>query len=156
MASMQAAPHVLFRWDDSASADAHPNVSKALAQAAAAAFMRDGIPVSDVDLWRDVGWCFVAKPDGREFEIYYARYAERVLLAVAPPRAPGLIARLSRAKTLPIVPELRRLCSLMHRTLVETPSVKEICWMLGGPPEKVSQFGTPEQLLWSDRTFSRP
>ena len=113
--------------------------------------MRDGIPVSDVDLWRDVGWCFVAKPDGRAFEIYYARYAERVLLAVAPPRTPSLIARLSGAKTLPTVPELRHLCSLVHQTLVETPGVKEICWMLGGPPEKVSQVGTPEQLLWSDR-----
>jgi hypothetical protein len=68
---MQGAPHSLFHWDDSASADAHPNVSDALARAAAAAFMRDGIPVSDVDLWRDVGWCFVAKSDGRAFEIYY-------------------------------------------------------------------------------------
>jgi hypothetical protein len=48
----------------------------------------------------------------------------------------------------------RRLCALIHRTPVETPGVTEICWMLGGPPEKVSQVGTPEQLLWSDRAFS--
>ena len=151
---MQGAPHALFRWDDPASADAHPNISDALARAVAAAFMRDGIPVSDVDLWRDVGWCFVAKPDGRAFEILYARYAERVLLAVAPPRTPGLIARLSGARTLPIVPELKRLCSLVHRALVETPGLKEISWMLGGPPEKVPQVGVPEQLSWSDRTSS--
>jgi hypothetical protein len=122
---MQGAPHVLFRWDDSASADAHPNVSDALTRAAAAAFMRNGIPVSDVDLWRDVGWCFVAKPDGRAFEIYYARYAEQVL-GVAPPRTPGLIARLSGAKTLPNVPEQEN--SSSGNTFGVSGSSEENCW----------------------------
>jgi hypothetical protein len=147
---MQRAPHALFRWDDSVPADAHPNVGDALARAAAAACTRDGIAVSDADLWRDVGWSFVARPDGKAFEIYYARYAERVLLAVAPPRSPGLIARLSGAKATSHVPELMRLWSLIHRTLVETPGVKEIYWMIGGPAEEVVQVGTPDQLRWPD------
>jgi hypothetical protein len=118
-ASMQGAPHALFRWDDSTPADAHPDVGDGLALAVAAACRRDGIPVSDVELWHDVGWFFVAKPDGRAFEINYARYREWILLTVTPPRIPGLIARLAGAKTLPTVPESKRLCSLIHRTIVE-------------------------------------
>jgi hypothetical protein len=144
------APHALFRWDDSTPAVAHRNVGDGLALAVAAACARDGLPVSDVELWHDVGWSFIAKPDGRAFEIYYAPYGEWILLGIAPPRTPGFIARLAGANTLPTAPELTRLCSLIHRTLVDTLGVKEIRWMLGGPPERVSHVGTPDQLRWAE------
>jgi len=53
-----------------------------LARAAAEACTRDGISITDVEMWRDVGWSFVAKFDGKAFEIYYARYGAQVRTAL--------------------------------------------------------------------------
>lgn len=138
-------PHAFFHWTNALAADAHPDVGDEIARAASSACAAEGFEVSNIDLWRDVGWSFNARFNRQAFEFYYARHAEGVLLAVAPP-VQGSIARLFGSKPTTSTLDLMRLCRIVHGVLERIPAVTDIRWMLGGPPERVKQVASPDEL----------
>jgi hypothetical protein len=60
--------------------------------------------------------------------------------------AQGSIARLFGSKPTASTHDLMRLCRIVHGVLERTPAVMDIRWMLGGPPERVQQVASPDEL----------
>jgi hypothetical protein len=108
--------------------------------------------VSEFDNWRDCGWVVNVTIGGKPFEVYFAEYecSDRTgwLLAVAPLDQPGALARLFGRKSQNVVSELQSLTWAIHKILSTHPSVSNIRWFLGGPPEKVPSYASPQELVW--------
>jgi hypothetical protein len=70
------------------------------------------------------------------------------LLAVLPigVQVPGVAAR--RGAHADTGGELRRLCAVIHTHLSQVSGARNLRWMLGGPPEKVTLVDSPQRLPW--------
>jgi hypothetical protein len=111
----------------------------ALARSLVVACQRAGFVCSEIDLWRDVGWTFDAGLEAGRFEIYFSRYrGSSTLLAVAP-----------QGRKSNIDGHLLKLCSAVHDELASSAVIKNLRWMLGGPPERVTHVETPLLLALS-------
>jgi hypothetical protein len=135
---MSVAPHALFESIARVENSAEPP-DAALAESLVSACQRAGFACSEVDLWRDVGWTFDANVGAARFEIYFSRYREpTTLLAVAPQ------GRQSGGDG-----HLLKLCSAVHDELARSAAIRNLRWMLGGPPERVAHVETPVLLALS-------
>lgn len=108
------------------------------------------------DNWRDCGWVVYLQVGGKPFEVYFAEYGEEAqgswLLAVAPLNQPSVLARLFGRKAPPAAAELRSLTGAIHEILSAHPAVSSVRWFLGGPPEKVPSYASPQDLPWTDQS----
>ena len=90
--------------------------------------------------------------DGTPFEVYFAEYGIENepgwLLAAAPVNQPGALARLFGRKAPHVVPELRALSVAVHEILSAHPCISNLRWFLGGPPERVPSYASPQELAW--------
>jgi len=130
---------------------------------AGASFARDleiglrtrGLFVAEFTNWRDCGWVVNVTVGDKPFEVYFAEYGHGNhpgwLLAVAPLNQPGTFARLFGRKARDVVPELQALTVAIHELLSTHPGVSNIRWLLGGPPEKVPSYASPQELAWSSQ-----
>jgi len=135
---MAGVPHALFESTALVENSAEPP-DATLAEALVAACRRARFACSEVDLWRDVGWTFDASVDAARFEIYFSRYrGSSTLLAVSPQD------RKSNSGG-----NLLKLCTVVHDELARSAAIRNLRWMLGGPPERVTTVETPTLLAMS-------
>jgi hypothetical protein len=106
--------------------------------------------VRSLDNWRDVGWFVEVELNGKSFEVDVAQFPSKGhwLLAVAPMRQPGFLARLLGKKPFPCAAELKTISIEVHEVLRTFSGISNIRWMFGGPPGKVPSVETPSQLSW--------
>jgi len=142
-------PHVLLEFADRGDADRLPG--EGLSHQLHDACRQHGFAVSEVDAWRDSGWCFRAIDGEQEFEVFHSAYGDgHLLLAIAPPDPPGLMARWRGKRAAPVGPSLRRIAQIVHETLEDPSEVSRARWMFNGPPEAVQQYASPDLLPWPD------
>ena len=108
--------------------------------------------VKEFENWRDCGWVVYVSVGEKMFEVYFAEYGKENqfgwLLAVAPLNQPGALARLFGRKAITVATELQSISAAVHEILSTHPAVSKIRWFLGGPPEKVPSYASPNELAF--------
>ena len=100
--------------------------------------------------WRDRGWVVSASMNSHRFEVYFAPFnGSKWLLAIAPTSQPGLFGELLGRKAVGVSAELRRLSDAVHELLSASPSVSELFWQFGGPPNASFGVPSPDRLSWA-------
>ena len=150
--AMTAVPHSAFVASFPMDAEFDHPPGAALARALESGLRERSFNVSQFDNWRDCGWVLNIAVDGKPFELYFTAYGNASepswLLAAAPLNQPGALARLFGRKAPDVIPELRALSVAVHELLSAHPSVSDLRWFLGGPPDKVPSHASPQELAW--------
>ncbi len=148
---MHPVPRVLFDELSSQPDDDARRPAPELAIALGETLRARQFACSDVRLRRAAGWSLAVSAGLKHFEIRYSRLGGRsALVTVAPLGGPGTIARLLGRSAVPVGAELRALCLAVHHQLTITAAVRNVRWMLGGPPEQVPHVETPRELPWPE------
>jgi hypothetical protein len=141
--------HVLFDDTLAEPADDPQRAAAGLAVALGDTLRARQFACSDVRDRRGAGWSVTVTAGAKQFEIRLWPVGQvTVLVAVVPLGARGLIARVMGQSAVPVGAELRALCLAVHHQLTVTPGVRNIRWMLGGPPDAVPHVETPRELPW--------
>jgi hypothetical protein len=92
---MATSQNVLFSGDCARDAEFDHPEGVAIARLVSRSLRSAGLSESEVENWRDVGWCISASLENVDFEVSVARATPTDwMLQVAPLRAPGLWARI--------------------------------------------------------------
>ncbi len=125
-------------------ADEHP-VGSLLAGVLSSALDGSGWTVSEIDNWRDVGWCFNASQDGAELQVVISGLRNQEwMLQVGPARGGGLLAAIFRRAPSASVSDCFEAAGVVHDTLRARGAA--LLWRWNGPPDETT--GTSEPRKW--------
>ena len=124
-------------------ADEHPPGSF-LADVVSAALRASGWTVSEIDNWRDVGWCFNASQDGSELQVVVSGLRDQEwMLQVAPARGGGLLNMIFRRAPSASVSDCFEAAGVVHDTLRARGAA--LLWRWNGPPDEANGTSEPRE-----------